>query len=232
MAHEANPRPRLTQSIVLAIIMSIGAFAGEALRPHQRLADLKPKISLDTQIPSSFGVWREDATVIPVLPNPEVQLALDVLYSSALARTYVNASGQRVMLSIAYGSDQSSETTAVHRPEFCYGAQGFEVSNLGEDKVVVGGRRLAVQRLIGVLGQRREPITYWITLDNTATLPGFGRKLAQIRYGLRGQIPDGLLFRISSIGMSEAESFKLQDQFLNDLAGTMDPSIRQRYFGT
>jgi EpsI family protein len=212
--------------------MSVAAFAAESLRPQQRLADLKPKINLDIQIPRSFGEWKEDATIVPILPNPEAQAALDTFYSSALARTYVNASGQRVMLSIAYGTDQSSETTAVHRPEFCYSAHGFEVSSLGEDRVDVSGRWLAVRRLMGVREQRRESITYWVTLDDTATLPGIGRKLEQIRYGLKGQIPDGMLFRVSSIGMSEAQSFNLQDRFLNDLASTMDPSIRQRYFGT
>jgi hypothetical protein len=58
------------------------------------------------------------------------------------------------------------------------------------------------------------------------------RKYEQIRYGLKGQIPDGMLFRVSSIGGSEAESLKLQDQFLNDLAGSMQRTILARYFGT
>jgi EpsI family protein len=231
MALETVPTPRLAQAVVLLVAMSVAAFAAEALRPQQRLADLKPKINLDVQIPRSFGEWKEDATMVPILPSPEMQAALDALYSSALARTYVNAAGQRVMLSIAYGSDQGSETTAVHRPEFCYSAEGFEVDDLGKDKVGITGRSLAVRRLMGVRGQRRESITYWVTLDDTATLPGVGRKLAQIRYGFRGEIPDGMLFRVSSMGMSETESFALQDRFLNDLAGTMDPSIRKRYFG-
>ena len=231
MAPETMPTPRLAQAVVLLVTLAVAAFAGEALRPQQRLADLKPKINLDVQIPRIFGEWKEDATMVPILPKPEIQAALDALYSSALARTYVNAAGQRVMLSVAYGSDQGSETTAVHRPEFCYSAEGFEVDDLGEDEVGIAGRSLAVRRLMGVRGQRRESITYWVTLDDTATLPGVGRKLAQIRYGFRGEIPDGMLFRVSSMGMSETESFALQDRFLNDLAGTMDPSIRKRYFG-
>ena len=228
-----QPRtPPIGQAILIAVLMMASAFAATTFTPTQRLADLKPKIQLDRQIPKSFGEWTEDLMQAPVLPNPEVQAKLDGLYSSTLARTYRNKAGERVMLSIAYGSDQSSETTAVHRPEFCYSAQGFKVTNLGETTANIGVRNIQVQRLVGVLGKRSEPITYWITLDETATLPGMSRKYEQIRYGLRGQIPDGLLFRVSSINSDEQASFKLQEQFLNDLAASMETSILSRYFGT
>lgn len=228
-----QPRtPPFGQAILIFALMMATAFAATKFTPTQRLADLKPKIQLDQQIPKNFGEWTEDLMQIPVLPNPEVQAKLDGLYSSTLARTYRNKLGERVMLSIAYGSDQSSEATAVHRPEFCYSAQGFKVSNRGETTASIGGRNLQIQRLVGVLGRRNEPITYWITLDETATLPGISRKYEQIRYGLRGQIPDGLLFRVSSINSDEQASFKLQEQFLNDLAVSMEPSILNRYFGT
>lgn len=215
----------------MAVLMLITALAASIFKPTDRLASHKPKIQLDQQIPTSFGEWVLDTSQLPVLPNPQVQAKLDVLYSSTLARTYRNQSGQRIMLSIAYGSDQGSEATSVHRPEFCYSAQGFKVNNLGEAVATIGTRHLRVQRLLGVLGQRREPITYWITLDETATLPGFSRKIEQLRYGLSGQIPDGLLFRISSIGTNDSEGFKLQEKFLNDLIVSMEPSILSRYFG-
>jgi len=223
--------PALLQAMFIAMSMLAAALAARSLTPTIRLADIKPKIQLDQQIPKTFGDWQEDQTMVPVLPNPQVQAKLDVLYSSTLARTYRNTAGQRVMLSIAYGSDQSSEATAVHRPEFCYSAQGFKVSSLGEAVANIGPRRLKVQRLLGELGQRHEVITYWITMDETATLPGLTRKYEQIRYGLKGQIPDGMLFRVSSIGGSEAESLKLQNQFLNDLSRNMSATLVPRYFG-
>ena len=222
----------LWKSIVVGSLMVVTALAAQTFKPNERLADSKPKIQLEQQIPKNFGNWTEDLMQVPVLPNPQLQSKLDALYSSTLARTYRNQMGQQVMLSIAYGSDQSSEATSVHRPEFCYSSQGFKVNNRGESIAAIGSRRLVVQRLVGVLGKRNEPITYWITLDETATLPGLGRKYEQLRYGLRGQIPDGMLVRVSSINSDEAESFKLQEQFLNDLATSMEPSILKRYFGS
>jgi EpsI family protein len=230
--------PRLVGQLSLRASLAVGfmlvaaAVTANTFKPTQRLADIKPKISLESQIPKAFGAWSEDRSVIPVLPNPEVQASLNALYSATLARTYRNDAGQRIMLSIAYGSDQSSEATQVHRPEFCYSAQGFRISGRGQASVAVGGHQVRVQRLVATLGQRFEPISYWITLDEIATLPGLDRKLAQMRYGLKGQIPDGLLFRVSSVGLSEAESFSLQEQFINDLYLHMNTTIAPRYFGS
>lgn len=216
---------------MIAILLIATALAAHTLKPTKRLADQRSKINLVTEIPTAFGDWTEDTLLIPILPNPEVQAKLDVLYSSTLARTYRNSTGQRVMLSIAYGSDQSSEATSVHRPEFCYSAQGFKVSNLGQATLNISGHQLNVQRLLGVLGQRRETITYWITIDDTATLPGLSRKLTQMRYGLRGEIPDGLLFRVSSFAANDEQSYELQSQFLNDLSKNMSAALVSRYFG-
>ena len=223
--------PIKTLAFIAALMIST-ALAAYGLKPTERISDQKPKIDLARQIPTQFGEWQEDTTLAPILPDPTVQSRLDALYSSTLARTYRNRVGQRIMVSIAYGSDQSSEVTAVHRPEFCYSAQGFKVSNLGQAQVALGQRMLTVQHLLGVLGPRREPITYWITLDETATLPGLDRKIAQMRYGLQNKIPDGLLFRVSTIGLEPNDSFRLQQQFLTELAQSMSPTFVSRYFGS
>ena len=85
--------------------------------------------------------------------------------------------------------------------------------------------------MLANLGQRNEPITYWVTLDESATLPGLGRKLQQIRYGLKGQIPDGMLVRVSSISASETTAFALQKTFLDQLYLAVPIDVRNRYFG-
>jgi len=222
----------LKRVLVLAGLMVVSAAAGELMRPTERLAEIKMPIVLDKQVPESFGEWRLDRSIRPVLPDPSLQAQLDVLYSQTLARTYVNNQGQRVMLSIAYGSDQSNEATAVHRPEFCYSAQGFRVEGVGKGSVGIGGTQVPVARLVARLGQRIEPITYWVTLDEAATLPGLGRKLQQIRYGLQGQIPDGMLVRVSTVSPVLNESFAIQQRFLEQLHAAVPAAVRARYFGS
>ena len=95
----------------------------------------------------------------------------------------------------------------------------------------IDGRAIQVRRLVGALGPRFEPITYWITLNDEATLPGFRRKLKQIALGLRGQIPDGMLVRVSTIGLAEKAAYAVQDGFIAELARHLGPELRARYFG-
>lgn len=223
---------RIRTALMLAASMILAVGMAEGMRPAQRLSEAKPPIALEAQVPVRFGHWKEDRSIVPVLPSPDVQASLDKLYSSTLARAYVNDRGERVMLSIAYGSDQSSSATAVHRPEFCYSAQGFSVTGAGDHQLALDGGVLPVRRLIGEQGRRFEPITYWITIDEEAALPGFARKLEQLRFGLRGQIPDGMLVRVSTVGLQLEDAFRLQEQFVRDLRQAMAPDIRTRYFGS
>lgn len=223
------------RDLTIAIAAMLGtSAAAELARPTRRLADIKRPIDLEAQVPRAFGEWRLDPNVVPVLPAPDVQAKLDAVYTQVLARTYVNPHGERIMLSIAYGSDQGTEATAVHRPEFCYTGQGFRVEAYGNESFEVADAvRLPVRRLEGRFGHRVEPILYWVTLDEKATVPGLGRKLAQIEYGLRGEIPDGMLVRVSSIERDDRErAYALQRRFITALSEAVEPGLRARYFGT
>jgi EpsI family protein len=229
-AAAASPVTMLRVGVLVAL-MAVAAVAGEALRPTNRLSETKTPIVLEKQVPEAFGEWRLDTSIRPILPDPTLQAMLDTLYSQTLARTYINPQGQRVMLSIAYGSDQSSEATAVHRPEFCYSAQGFRIKPVEKRVLDIHGTAVPAARLVAQIGQRTEPITYWVTLDEAATLPGFGRKLQQIKYGLQGQIPDGMLVRVSSISPSLDDSFSVQQRFLEQMYTAVPAEVRARYFG-
>jgi hypothetical protein len=56
--------------------------------------------------------------------------------------------------------------------------------------------------------------------------------MARMKYGLQGLIPDGALFRISTVGISEEVSYKLQDQFIRDLIGAIAPENRKFFTGS
>lgn len=210
---------------------ALTAGAAMALRPSRRAAEIYAPVKLDEQVPIAFEGWSVDRSITPVLPDPSVQAKLDAIYNQVLARTYVDTTGARVMLSIAYGADQGTDATAVHRPEFCYSAQGFVVRAAGQATLQIAGRALRVSRVVGQMGPRFEPIMYWVTLNDRALLPGLERKLAQIRMGLSGLIPDGLLMRTSTVGLQAEPAFALQERFLAQLAKAMPEAVRVRYFG-
>lgn len=223
--------PAFLAPVLIGLMMVISSGLAIKLRPEHRLADQLPAITLEQAIPQSFGDWHVDHSLVPINPSPDVQSQLDATYSQILARTYANSQGQRIMLSIAYGADQSGDGSQVHRPEFCYTAQGFQIvlNRIGDLLTPYGS--LPVRRLLAVQGPRSEPITYWITVGDRATLPGFSRKIHQIAYGLTGKVPDGMLVRVSSIDRDTLQAYHLQERFIDDLLAAMPPQNRLRIAG-
>jgi EpsI family protein len=201
-----------------------------AAKPRMKLADAGPKIDLETLVPQSFGEWRLDRRVVPVLPSPEAAALLSKIYSQTLSRTYVNSAGDRVMLSIAYGGDQS-DAMQVHRPEICYPAQGFAVLKNLKSFLTTRFGQVPVTRLIAVQGPRVEPITYWITVGDQLARSGWEQKLAQLKYGMTGKVPDGLLFRVSSIDRDEVRAYDIQSGFVHDLLDELGEQGRRRMIG-
>ncbi|MEW6676737.1 MAG: exosortase-associated protein EpsI, B-type [Pseudomonadota bacterium] len=219
------------KSFVIALAMLIAASLSVFLTPDKRLADQGPKVDLEALIPQQFGDWKLDNSIIPIQVSPDVQAALDAIYNQTLSRTYMNDQGQRIMLSIAYGSDQGGDSMQVHRPEYCYKAQGFDLDVQGDETLNTKYGAITVRRLLGEQRARVEPITYWITIGDKTLLPGLQRKLTQMAYGLTGEIPDGLLFRVSSIDRNPEKAYQIQDQFVAQLLDAVPTSTRIKLIG-
>jgi EpsI family protein len=134
------------------------------------------------------------------------------------------------MLSIAYGGDQS-KALQLHLPEVCYVAQGFQLVSDGAGSLATPYGALPVKRLVARQQQRNEPITYWITIGDKATRSGIEQKLRRLAYGLSGEIPDGMLVRVSSIGTDAAGAYALQDRFVAELLAALDARDRARLIG-
>jgi EpsI family protein len=181
-------------------------------------------------LPERFGDWRIDTTMIPVAPTPDVQQALDQIYDEIVSRTYVNSANQRIMVVVAYGGDQSDGLKA-HRQEVCYTAQGFKIDSVTNDRIALAGHNVPVVRVQSHKDDRYEPMSYWFMMGDKVRLSRAGRLLSQIQYGLQGQIPDGLLVRVSSVDKDAAAAFKTQDAFIAQLLQNVDAATRMRLVG-
>lgn len=217
-------------SIIIGILMVSSGVLTMALTPTQRIADQREKVNLDIMIPAKFGDWQIDKSIVPLQIDAETQAKLDKIYNQTLARTYVNSQNERIMLSVAYGGDQS-DNLAVHKPEVCYYVQGFEIMKILSDELATQYGKLPIKRLLAVKGNRNEPITYWVTVGDKAVLPGFDQKLQQLRYGLTGNVPDGMLVRISSIDNDNDKAYQLQTIFIQDLLLAVNVKERIRLIG-
>ena len=215
----------------LVLVLMLLAFAGaQAWRPHTRLADSHPKVDLDAIFPKTFADWTVDDRMPVQLVSPDVAARLNEIYNQTLSRSYVNLKGERIMLSVAYGGDQSDATRA-HRPEVCYPAQGFQILSSSTGSLPLADASIRVRRLVAQQGGRNEPITYWIVVGNKITITSTEQKLAQLSYSTRGVIPDGMLVRVSMIDPTPAHSYAVQTDFVRSLYAAVAPQSRGQMFG-
>lgn len=217
-------------AVILAVLMGAASVGAYVARPNVRSADVGPKISLEAMIPKQFGNWTEEPQKLGQIVNPHTQELLDKLYSQILTRTYVHADGYRIMLSLAYGSDQRGSLQA-HKPEVCYPAQGFKLHSTVTLPLLTHVGEIAAQRLFTSMGPRKEPVTYWFTVGDKVVQGKMQKRLVDLAYGLTGRIPDGLLFRVSSIDENQGRANGYHDQFVSQLLKAVPPSDRVRLSG-
>ncbi len=74
-------------------------------------------------------------------------------------------------------------------------------------------------------------MTYWFTVGDKAVQGTTQKKLVELRFGLTGRIPDGMLFRVSSIDADQAHANQMQDQFVNQLLQAVSAAGRKRLSG-
>ncbi len=216
--------PTAKNSLLMLLMFAV-ALASVLLKPVPDAAQHK-RIGLETMIPEQFGGWREVKNVAPVMPASQQAELLEMIYDETLARTYVNDRREQVMLSIAYGGDQSGRLK-VHRPEACYTGQGFMVKHVGESLWQTSWGSIPVKLLIAEAHGRHEPVSYWIRVGESAVTGVWGQRMTQMAYSLVGEIPDGLIFRVSSIDADQQRAFQVQERFVSDLMDALSPADRR-----
>ena len=220
----------LSRNILLFLLMLGASGLALALRPGEKVVDQSAIVEFARIIPTQFGDWQEEVQHSAQIVDPQQKQTIDKIYAQTLTRTYVNQSGRRIMLSLAYGTNQS-DGVALHLPEVCYPSQGFIL--LSEQKGVLPTPYddIRVKRLMTQLRQRHEPVTYWTMLGDHVVQGGLETKLAQLQYSVHGQIPDGLLFRVSSIASDAAVGYAEQQRFVQALLGSLSDADRHRLAG-
>jgi len=215
-------------AVLAAMLATMGLSSLPA--PAERIADSRPAVKLESLVPERFGSWSTDKSIVPVGISPDVLAALDNSYNQTLARTYVNTAGERIMLSIAYGADQSDNLN-LHLPEGCYDAQGFAVGEKTTVLMQTPFGEITVARLLATKEQRVEPITYWMVIGGELATSFWEAKKIKLAHAVKRQIPDGILFRISSITSDPERGYALQGQFANAMMRELRPEARRVLVG-
>lgn len=218
------------RALFAALLLISASGLAHVIKPTVHLADQIGKVDIEALFPPSFGGWRVDTNMPVSIVSPDVEALLKTLYAQTVSRVYIGPQGERIMLSVAYGGDQSDATRA-HRPDVCYPAQGFEILSNRDARIAIGDGALPVRHMLAKQGQRLEPVTFWFVVGEHVAVSGQQQKLAQLRYGMRGIIPDGMLVRVSSIAPDAAKAYQVQARFISDMRAAMPEPARLRVFG-
>ncbi|MBI5927349.1 MAG: EpsI family protein [Aquabacterium sp.] len=215
----------------VAVSMALTAVVSHVFRPRPMPdAQARANTPLEQLFPSQFGDWRLDPSTAALIRPAFEQARRFQMYDQVLERTYLDRYGRRVMLSVAYGRQQSVGLQ-MHRPEVCYKAGGFRIADVKPGEFMLMGHKVPVTRLFASMEGRPEPITYWRLLGNELMADEQQFKLRQLSLGASGSIPDGLLVRVSSIDDDPPGAYKLHAEFAQAMAQAMGPAQRLRVLG-
>lgn len=223
--------PLLRSGLLVAALMISAPVIAWVLTPTKSISDIATHIDMEAVIPTSFGNWHISETAVKQIPTAEQEQTLNSIYSQIVTRTYVSDQGETVMLSVAYGSKQSKQLRA-HRQEVCYAAQGFKIEQLQHVTLEIKDTGVPATQMIARMGQRSEPVTYWFTMGNRVVRSLMDRELTQLKYAATGYLPDGYLFRISTISRDTDKAFVTQRQFISELFAVLDNQLASKLIGS
>ncbi len=221
----------LKVSIVSALMLLTATLAVWAT-PSDYLVDVKPRKPLQNFVKPVIGNWQIDHSSRMLITNAVLDDKLERAYTDLISETYLNSDNKKVMLSVAY-SDNQRDGLAVHLPEACYPAQGFEILEKKEIPLTLNdGRQLNIQYMKTQRGNRVEPLVYWTIAGDHQYRNNFQRKQVAIEYALNNIIPDGLIFRVSTIESDDEAALAVITDFVRDFSRSVASSDKTRFFGT
>jgi len=184
---------------------------------------------LEKAIPDRIGHWRRATSSGLVLPpRDETEIRT---YDQVLGRVYTSAAGPPVMLLIAFGAGQTG-LFEIHRPEACYPAQGYTMSDREAVQVAIAGRA-PVPAIFWTANSdvRIEQLLYWTRVGHYFPQNWAETQLAVVSSNLVRQLPDGILVRMSTISPDRAESLTELAHFARALVHSLGPPGRHLLLG-
>lgn len=194
------------RDVLLGGAMLSAAAGALALTPRTHVQFLGSR-KLDGIIPRKIGAWTEHPSDAFILPRDPDSLSAQ-LYNDTVARLYVSPDSIPVMIVVAYGNLQNDQLQ-LHRPEVCYAAVGFQISDSALAQLPLApGVDLPVRQLVATSDSRVEPICYWTRIGDAMPTTGPQQRWVKLRQQMSGIIPDGVLVRMSTVGTPSPEIFR------------------------
>jgi EpsI family protein len=211
------------RQVLTGLLMASAAAVAAVRKPNIRLNYLG-NYNLEDVVPKRIGRWNfvtNSGLVIP--PNDQLQLAL---YSQLLTRVYSDGNNS-IELLIAYSASETG-FLQVHRPEFCYTAAGYQLSDFALHKVQLPGpHSLTANTLTAMRDSSTEKLLYWVRIGDDIPHSWSGQKLTFAEDNLRRLIPDAALIRISAVGLDDAQALAMIDEFAREMIASVPGPLRR-----
>ena len=215
------------REVVAGLAMLSAAGIAAARKPDIKLNYLGNH-KLEKILPTMIGRWKFVTTSGLVVPPADQQLL--TLYSQLLTRVYYDGSTQ-IMLLIAYSASETG-FIQVHRPEFCYTAAGFALSDFARHGVQVSPERsIQVNTMTAMRDGGGEKLLYWVRIGEHIPLSWAEQKIVFAEDNLRRLIPDAALLRVSTPIGDEAKSMANIDNFVRAMLEEIAPPLRRVLIG-
>jgi EpsI family protein len=211
-----------------ALLASAGTAA--ALVPRDRLVLMPKGHDLEDMVPQKVGAWTHVPGPGIVLPRTEGSLSAKI-YGEVLSRVYFADNLLPVILVIAYGPVQN-DLLQLHRPEVCYSAVGFDVSETVQRPLMLRpGVALPARQLVARSDRRTETISYWTRVGDDLPTNGREQRLVKLRQQWDGYIADGILVRMSCAVPPDAQVLALLSDFARELVDAVPAVDRPALIG-
>ena len=208
-----------------ALTTSIAAFVREPKAAMQPLA----KGVLEGFVPKDVGPWKFETKSGLVLPP--VDPLTDQIYSDIVTRVYVSEKAPPVMMLIAYSNTQNG-MLQLHRPEVCYPASGFKLTETVIESIVINPKtQLATRHFSAEGASRNEQVLYWTRIGSELPTGWLEQRAAVVRANLRGVIPDGILVRLSTIAPDYNAARPVLNAFTGALVDSLNAPARKLLVG-
>ena len=217
----------LGRRAVLGGILALASGVAYARQPQVAMPVL-PRATFQKLVPGPFGNWQVSADGGVVLPPPDA--LRDRLYDNLVTKAYQAPSSPLVMMLIAYNNEQDG-ILQVHRPEVCYPVGGFQLSDTRQIDIPLDKGSVPANVFTAEAPGRLEQVMYFTRLGKAFPRSWLEQRIAVINANLAGDIPDGVMMRVSVVGISQARATPILTEFVREFISASPVRLQRLLVG-
>jgi EpsI family protein len=186
------------------------------------------KKAYESWMPAKVGPWSFVTASGVVLPPPDA--LSDRTYDNLASRVYESTEMPVVMAVFAYNNRQDG-VLQLHRPEVCYPAGGYQLTPTRPVTIQTKDRSIPASFFTATGYERTEQVLYWTRVGNQFPQNWREQRLSVIRANLYGEIPDGMLARVSVLGSDPVAAMPILQKFVTEFEQAVAKPLKKLLVG-